>query len=115
MLRFFVDTRPQTSAAPNNPTNYAAFIGPGNIIGYNGDSATIPGADVVNGADSGIEITGTSARVRVLGNFIGVGEDPANNGTFVNIGNNGDGINISGSDLEIGGLPPEANIISSNN
>jgi hypothetical protein len=111
----FVDTKPQASTAPLNPTGYAAFIGPGNIIGYNGDAMNIPGADQPNGADAGIELTSFSTRVRVIGNFIGVGEDPLNNGTFVNIGNNGDGINISTPDHEIGGFtPPEANIVSSN-
>lgn len=109
----FVDTRPQTSVAPSNPTNLSALIGPNNIIGYNGDSA--PGADLNGAVDAGIAISNASARVRVYGNFIGVGEDPVNAGTFVDIGNRGDGIAINTADHEIGGnLPVLKNVISSN-
>ena len=109
----FVDTRPQTAAPPNNPTNLGALIGPGNIIGYNGDAA--PGADLNGPVDAGIAISGNSARIRVYGNFIGVGEDPVNQGTFVDIGNRGDGITVNTADHEIGGtLPVLKNVISSN-
>jgi|CXWL01.1.fsa_nt_gi hypothetical protein len=111
----YVDTRPQTSAAPNNPTNLAALIGPGNIIGYNGDSASVLGPDLENEDSAGIAISGSSARVRVQGNFIGVGEDPVTQGVFVDIGNHGDGIIVTTADHLIGGnLPVFANVISSN-
>jgi hypothetical protein len=111
----FVDTRPQTAIAPANPTGYAAFIGPGNIVGYNGGAVAIPGADQSNGAAAGIEIGGASANVRVFGNHIGIAEQPNAQGVFVDIGNHGDGINISSADHEIGGVTPiEANVVSHN-
>lgn len=111
----YVDTRPQTSSPPNNTTNLAALIGQGNIIGYNGDGSSVPDADFPNEVDAGIAISGASAKVRVQSNFIGVGEDPATQGLFVDIGNHGDGIVVTTADHLIGGnLPVLGNIISGN-
>lgn len=111
----FVDTRPQTTTAPLNTTDLAALIGPGNVIGYNGSAADILGPDVDNQEDAGIDINGSSARVRVHGNFIGVGEDPAVAGSFANLGNNGDGIIVTTPNNIIGGnAAPLANVISHN-
>lgn len=111
----YVDTFPQRTTAPLNNTGLAGLVGPGNVIGYNGTAAQILGADLENQEDAGIDINGASAKIRVLGNFIGVGEDPEVAGSFANLGNNGDGIIVTTADHIIGGnAAPFANVISHN-
>ncbi len=82
-------------------------LGPGNIIGYNGEH--------------GVLLTGTcnpptTCKVRVFGNFIGVAEDPSSAGTFLDLGNVLDGIRITTHGHKIGGsLLTDMNVISANN
>jgi hypothetical protein len=100
---------------PENTTGFSALIGPLNIVGYNkGSDTTNP--DSANNAVGGITVLGnTTRRVKVYGNFVGLAEDLISSGTFLDLGNATDGINVSASDNEIGGsLPFEANFIGSN-
>jgi hypothetical protein len=80
----------------------AVELGPANIIGYNNEH--------------GVFLTGACDKIRVFGNFIGVAEDPANAGTFLDLGNVMDGIRITTAGHQIGGATvAETNVISANN
>jgi hypothetical protein len=108
------DTSPDVDGnAPDNPTNVSLFI-IGNTIsdnrGVNGG-----GPDSSNGPHAGISITGTSARVKVTGNLIGLGMFAGALSLLPDFGNAGDGIFVSTSDHEIGGtLAPDFNVITGN-
>jgi len=105
------DVRPTTSSDPiENPTGLGAVIGPGNIVGYNGTGGCTPIQDSC--VEGGIAVTNsTSDGVRIWGNLVGI-NDPS---SIVDIGNHGDGINVVGTNIEIGGSTlVEGNLIGSN-
>ena len=108
------DTSPEVDGnAPDNPTNVSLFI-IGNTVsdnrGVNGG-----GLDSPNGPHAGISITGTSARVKVTGNLIGLGSFAGALSLLPDFGNAGDGIFVSTPDHEIGGtLASDFNVITGN-
>ncbi|MFA6958511.1 MAG: Calx-beta domain-containing protein [Thermoanaerobaculia bacterium] len=96
-----------------NPLGLSAVIGPGNVIGHNGQTdgdACSPGN--INCFQGGILVSdGNANGVRIWGNLVGI-SDPS--GT-INIGNHGDGINVVGTKIDIGGPTlVEGNLIASN-
>ena len=107
----------------DNPMGLSVVIGPGNVVGYNGSEDGVPdpipangfsgGSQAINFLAGGILITNAvSEGVRIFGNLIGVSEDAVG---FVDIGNNGDGINLVGTNHNIGGENfIEGNIVGGN-
>ncbi|MEN1727948.1 MAG: Calx-beta domain-containing protein, partial [Pseudomonadota bacterium] len=106
----------------DNPIGLSVVIGPGNVIGFNGSEDGVPdpipasqfsGSSAVNLIQGGILVTNAvSEGVRVFGNLVGVSEDVVG---FIDIGNNGDGINLVGINHQIGGENfVEGNIIGGN-
>ena len=114
----WVDTKPAgASPGPPNPSGTSLLVGPTNVIADNQGTNNDPYPDDVSAeANAGIVITGSSAKVKVLGNLIGVAEFPK--GTpdpSAAWGNAGDGILVTPSDNVIGGSSPsEANVIAAN-
>jgi len=84
-----------------NPTGISAAIGPGNIVGWNkGDNGSVAAGNK-NGIEGGIVVSGgNSNHVKIFGNVVGLS---APGSSAVSIGNTGDGINVVGTDHEIGG------------
>lgn len=101
---------------PPNPSGTSLLVGPTNVIADNQGTNNDPYPDDVSAeANAGIVITGSSAKVKVLGNLIGVAEFPK--GTpdpSAAWGNAGDGILVTTSDNVIGGSSSEANVIAAN-
>ncbi|MGK2857350.1 MAG: beta strand repeat-containing protein, partial [Thermoanaerobaculia bacterium] len=96
-----------------NPLGLSAVIGPGNVIGHNGQSdgdACLP--TQINCFQGGILVSnGNTIGARIWGNLIGI-SDPSG---LIDIGNHGDGINVVGTQIEIGGATlVEGNLIASN-
>jgi CSLREA domain-containing protein len=107
----------------DNPLGLSVVIGPGNIVGFNGSEDGVPdpipsnafsgGTAAVSFLSGGILVTNANSEgLRVFGNLIGVSEDAVG---FLDIGNNGDGINLVGTHHDIGGENfIEGNIIGGN-
>ncbi len=110
----------------DNPLGLALVVGPGNVIGFNGNrNGDIVPPAIPSGAFNGsgsaansfgrggvVVVNQNSEGVRIFGNAIGIAEDLAG---FLDIGNNGDGVNLSGRNHQVGGENfVEGNIISSN-
>ncbi|MFO1351110.1 MAG: Calx-beta domain-containing protein [Gammaproteobacteria bacterium] len=104
----------QDGTLPDNPTNYSLFI-TGNVISDNKGANNNVDLDNGNGPNAGVSITGTSRRVKVFGNFIGLGKFGATPELSLDYGNAGEGIFISTADHEIGGSSAaDFNVISGN-
>ena len=101
-------TAPETGM-PANPTPWSALIG-FNVVAYNrGDNG---GLDLLNNSDAGIKVQGSNSRgVWIYGNEVGgAALDPV-----LDLGNAGDGINLTGESHLVGG--PEVfmtNLVTAN-
>jgi photosystem II stability/assembly factor-like uncharacterized protein len=90
-------------------------LGNSSAININGSSSaiggTIPGArNIISGNGGGITVGSTASSCRIEGNFIGTDIT----GTAL-LGNSGAGVDVSASNIVIGGTTPEArNVISGN-
>lgn len=92
-----VDGNPETIV---NPFGLAAVIGPGNVVGYNGDENDVPALTDPNGDAAGILVAdGNAIGVRIVGNLVGISENIVG---ALDIGNHGDGINVVGRSHQIG-------------
>jgi hypothetical protein len=97
------DTRPDTNVSSFNPSGISLVIGPANVIADNEGANNNSFPDTLGGDNAGILITGSSNRVKVLGNSIGLGEFPS--GTVLAstaYGNAGDGVIVTTSGNDIG-------------
>jgi hypothetical protein len=100
-----VDSFPKNSGpGANNPTGFAAFIGPANTVSDNKSDAGGAAIDVVNADTSGgLLITGQSRGVEVFANVIGLATFPAGSTPLgqLQYGNNGNGIVLTVPNVRI--------------
>ena len=107
------DARITTNADPvPNPVQLSVVVGPGNIVGHNRGGASVAVNDPNNDKGGIVVSDGNSNHVRIWGNIVGLSTP---DGSAVDIGNAADGINIVGTDHEIGGATAiEGNIVGAN-
>ncbi|TDR47553.1 Calx-beta domain-containing protein [Tahibacter aquaticus] len=107
------DARITVSGDPvPNPVQLSAVIGPGNIVGYNRGGSGVAATDPNNDKGGIVVSGGNSDHVRIWANIVGLSTP---DGSAVDIGNAADGINIAGSDHEVGGATAvEGNIVGAN-
>lgn len=107
------DARITTSNDPiPNPVQLSAVIGPGNIVGHNRGGSGVAVTDPNNDKGGIVIGGGNSDHVRIWGNIVGLSTP---DGSAIDIGNAADGINIVGSDNEVGGATVvEGNIVGAN-
>ena len=114
----WVDTKPAgVSDGTPNPSGTSLVIGPTNVVSDNKGTNNDPWPDDVSAeANAGIVITGSSAKVKVLGNLIGVAEFPKGTADpSAAYGNAGDGILVTTSDNVIGGsAASDGNVVAAN-
>jgi hypothetical protein len=100
-----VDTFPKSSGpGANNPTGYAAFIGPANTISDNRSDAGGAGIDVVSADTSGgLLVAGASSGIEVFANVVGLATFPAGATPLgqLQYGNSGNGMVITVPDVRI--------------
>jgi hypothetical protein len=101
-----LDSFPNGSSDPglNNPTGYAAFIGPANAVSDNRSNAGGADIDVVAADTSGgLLVTGASRGVEIFANLVGLAAFPAGATPLgqLQYGNSGNGIVVTVPDVRI--------------
>jgi hypothetical protein len=104
------DTKPDTSMASPNPSGISLVIGPANVIADNKGANNNNFPDTLGNDYGGIQITGTSNGVKVIGNTIGLAEFPIGKpSSSTAYGNKGDGIVVTSSGNSISNNTISAN------
>jgi CSLREA domain-containing protein len=110
------DTAPDNSMTNKNPSGMSLLIGPANIVSDNQGVPSDTDPDSLSPGGGGVYITGSSNRVSVVGNTIGMAEFPA--GTPLDsrsYGNAGHGVIVTANGNTIGGSSAgSGNVIAGN-